>query len=72
VTLRESQRRNVCRICGGAVRAVFVYDYGREHAHAECLERRERLHRRLLVIAIGFLAAATLAAAWFISQGRFF
>lgn len=69
MTLQEAQARRVCRICGGSCQGGMVYAYGAEHAHGECLERERRRQRNVTIVCIALMAAATLAAAWFLSQG---
>lgn len=37
LSLQEAKMLNVCRICKGAVTVPFVYNYGKEYAHTQCL-----------------------------------
>lgn len=43
-----------------------LYDWRQDY---EAANRAYRLRRRLFVVGLGLLAAGTLAAAWFLSQG---
>ena len=38
LSLKEAVDRRACRICGGKVTHPFEYDWGKEHAHSQCVK----------------------------------
>ncbi len=37
LTVEEARLRDVCRICRGKPSASFLYNYGKEYAHRDCV-----------------------------------